>query len=283
MASGSKINKDHKRLQEGQKVSIADIAAKMESKHEIYQFLTTELQMYLPKYKQTSIYWMREIIAGKRKCKSWSLNRVLNVFYIGLKAHAIKHHTVPYYENLTVKQMKEKWCKTEDVEPFLPPPEDFEDVPRQWLINVIFTKAGERFSAWVKEERDARNAKMKAQGRGEMEMDPEIYAAFKASTLTSSKWTVSLCFFIWIPYSFPYLIEESGVGADMLKPTVNRRRGKQAMKDAKKVKELEDKINAENAEKAQQLEAYKAMVAAKEAELVIARNFRDEAIARGLY
>ena len=70
MASGSKINKDHKRLQEGQKVSIADIAAKMESKHEIYQFLTTELQMYLPKYKQTSIYWMREIIAGKRKCKS---------------------------------------------------------------------------------------------------------------------------------------------------------------------------------------------------------------------
>ena len=55
------------------------------------------------------------------------------------------------------------------------------------------------------------------------------------------------------------------------------------MKDAKKAKDLEDKINAENAEKAQQLEAYKAMVAAKEAELVIARNFRDEAIARGLY
>ena len=69
MASGNQINRNPERFAEKKTVSVQDIAAKFESKHEIYQWLTTELNMYLPKYKQTSIYWMREIIAGKRKCK----------------------------------------------------------------------------------------------------------------------------------------------------------------------------------------------------------------------
>ena len=113
-----------------------------------------------------------------------------------MKSNAIKVHTVPYYETLTIKQMKEKWCKTEDVAPYLPPPEDFEDVPRQWIINVLFTIAGERFSEWVKEKRDERNALMRAKGRGEVEMDAEIWAAFNASKLTSSKWIVFTLFLI---------------------------------------------------------------------------------------
>ena len=70
MTQRTQINSDPGRFKEKKKVSVQEIAAKFESKHEIYHFLTTELSMYLPKYKQTSIYWMREIVAGKRKCKS---------------------------------------------------------------------------------------------------------------------------------------------------------------------------------------------------------------------
>ena len=221
--------------------------------------------MYLPKYKQTSIYWMREIIAGKRKCKFFFVFFLDTVSNIGLKANAVKQHNVPYYETLTVKQMKEKWCKDEKVEVYLPPPEDFEDVPRQWIINVIFTVAGDDFSAWTKKMREERNALERAKGKGEIEMDPEIFAAYKASTLTSSMSTVAIFILILIPNPFPFLTEAKGSGADMLKLTTNRRRNKQQIKDAKKAKELEEKVNAENAEKAQQFDAYKALLAQKDA------------------
>ena len=50
------------------------------------------------------------------------------------------------------------------------------------------------------------------------------------------------------------------ISFDLALPNSSPRRGKQAMKDAKKAKDLEDKINAENAEKAQQLEEYMAIV-----------------------
>ena len=167
--------------------SIKEIAAKFETKHELYHWLTTELDMYLPSYRQTSIYWMREIILGKRKCKFLFCSCLTSVFCLGLKAKRVNHYNVPFYETLTIKQIHERWCQAPTVEVYLPPKEDLDEVPRQWLINVCYTRVGDDFAKWVKKLQQERNAAQRKKGKGEIEMDAEIYAAFQASTLTSSK------------------------------------------------------------------------------------------------
>ena len=53
------------------------------------------------------------------------------------------------------------------------------------MINVIYTRVGPPFKAWVEERVQERNDKMVKDNF--IEMDPEIQAAFKASTHISSK------------------------------------------------------------------------------------------------
>ena len=60
-------------------------------------------------------------------------------------------------------------------------------VPRQWLINVVYTIIGEPFSAWVNVEIVSRNDKLAEKQNLLISMDPEIAKAFHASVNISSK------------------------------------------------------------------------------------------------
>ena len=60
-------------------------------------------------------------------------------------------------------------------------------VPRQWLINVTYTLAGEPFNAWIKEEIASRNEDLAKKQNLLIEMDAEIAKAFHNSVNISSR------------------------------------------------------------------------------------------------
>ena len=73
-------------------ITSSEIAAKMQSKREIYRFLETDCKLYLSSYETMTIFHLRDFASG-RKTK--------------LKADKIKHIAIPQYETLAVKDMRE--------------------------------------------------------------------------------------------------------------------------------------------------------------------------------
>ena len=51
------------------RVEAASFGAKYKSKREIFTFLTVDAKVYLPNYELVTIYFMRDIIMGVKKCK----------------------------------------------------------------------------------------------------------------------------------------------------------------------------------------------------------------------
>ena len=58
---------------ESQQISAQAFAAKFKSKREVYQLLTVDAKAYLPPYDCVTIYFLRDLISGKKKCKYFLL------------------------------------------------------------------------------------------------------------------------------------------------------------------------------------------------------------------
>ena len=56
--------------------------------------------------------------------------------------------------------------------------DEYRRLPRQWVINLVYTLAGKPFADWVLEHIQARNAKVVADKQLAITMDPEIMRAF---------------------------------------------------------------------------------------------------------
>ena len=51
------------------KLSAKEFAAKFSTKRECFTFLTIDCKAYLPDYDTLTIYFLKDLIAGKKKCK----------------------------------------------------------------------------------------------------------------------------------------------------------------------------------------------------------------------
>ena len=49
---------------------------------------------------------------------------------------------VPQYENLSIERILETARKNQRINDYLPEDRDMHKVPRQWLINVVYTVLG---------------------------------------------------------------------------------------------------------------------------------------------
>ena len=70
---------------------------------------------------------------------------------------------------------------------YLPEPKEIKKIPKQWLANVCHTVLKDIFKTWVKAQVDKRNKEMAIKKDLLIECDPEIAAAFNASTKVSGK------------------------------------------------------------------------------------------------
>ena len=53
-----------------QRITTAQFASKYKSKREVYTFLTVDCKAYLPGYHTLTIYFMEDLMAGRKKSKS---------------------------------------------------------------------------------------------------------------------------------------------------------------------------------------------------------------------
>lgn len=57
-------------LQITSKITTAEFAAKFKSKKEVYYFLVVDVQAFLPSYQTVTIYFLKDLVNGTKKCKS---------------------------------------------------------------------------------------------------------------------------------------------------------------------------------------------------------------------
>ena len=50
------------------KISATEFSAKFRSKQEIYHFLTIDVKAYLAGYEHYTIYFLRDLVAGNKRC-----------------------------------------------------------------------------------------------------------------------------------------------------------------------------------------------------------------------
>ena len=96
-------------------------------------------------------------------------------------------------------------------------------MPRQWIINIIYTKVGDKFKEWVDGKVNERHEKVKVDGEQYIELDPEIAKIFFASKAVSTS---------------------NGRSYQLLKPSAKPRRTKAEIAEAK-LKEAEEKLEIE--------------------------------------
>ena len=158
----------------GQKVRVSAGAFgdKFQSKGEVFKFLTHDCSTYLPAYDTVTIYHMRDLVAGKK---------------IRIKDVDVKHITVPHFEGLKIEAMLDYAATKPFVMACLPAEKrEREALPRQYVANVIYTKVGEEFKAWVNNIVNLRH-EARRQEEDQIEMDPEIAEIFNASTAVAGK------------------------------------------------------------------------------------------------
>ena len=96
---------------------------------------------------------------------------------------------MPHYENLTLDKIK-AFCKTRknDIDDYLPDKRELHKVSRDYICNVCATVLKDIFTDFVKERISERNEEMKEKRDLNIEMDPDIAAAFQASSSVSCRY-----------------------------------------------------------------------------------------------
>ena len=149
-------------------------AAKYREKHECYHFLSSDCGVYLPDFESVTAWHMRDLISSKKK-KILSKN--------------IKHLSVPQYEDLTIKNFI-AWSEPyEEVMECLPASMlEIKKLPRQYLINVIYTIMGSEFKQYVDELIQKRHQRIAEDATQNIIMDADIVEAFqKSQAINTSK------------------------------------------------------------------------------------------------
>ena len=93
----------------------------------------------------------------------------------------------PLYKGLKIEIFLEEGFKDPNVKHYLPDQRDLHRLPRQYIVNVIFTVVGQPIKDYVNKCIKQRNDELAENRDLLIELDPQIAAAFKTSLNISSK------------------------------------------------------------------------------------------------
>jgi hypothetical protein len=204
------------------RMTAKEFAAKCKDKREIYHMLSHENGVYLSAYDTMTVWHMRDLASGT--CQR-------------IKGTDVCHLHVPQYEHLTVEHFLDFARRFPQVMMCLPVVEkEVKALPRQYIINIMYTVLGGQFSDWVDERVNARHDGVAEEGEMYIELDPEVAEIFRNSRAVSTN---------------------QGNSYNLMKAGAKRRRSKQQILDDKRQKEEEKaaaaQAVADNAEMRQQL------------------------------
>ena len=141
----------------------------------MYHFLAVEVAVYLPAHECVTIYFLKDIVAGKKKCKYII---VALMFLIDIKNSNVRFISIPQYDGLTIEELLNIRNQYPDIDNYMPEERDFARLPRQWIANVMYTIVGDEFRNWVTNKIRERNDRLAEKHDLMIDMDPEIARAF---------------------------------------------------------------------------------------------------------
>ena len=119
---------------------------------------------------------------------SVSFTHAIDKSLLDVKNENAKHLPVPQYEGLTTADIY-IFCGDHGVVcDYLPDEREIKKLPKQWVINLVYSLVGDDFKQWVRSRIDSRNEKLVITNNLMIQLDPDIAAAFKHSTAISSKY-----------------------------------------------------------------------------------------------
>ena len=102
-----------------------------------------------------------------------------------IKCDDVKYCHAPQYEGLSLECILDQANRYERVSQYLPDERDIRKLPRQFVLNVVYSCVGGEFQQWVDTQVSTRNQKFVADDRMMIELDPEVAKAFAGSTAVS--------------------------------------------------------------------------------------------------
>lgn len=102
-----------------------------------------------------------------------------------MKCGAIKHLYVPQYETLKIELILEEVKNDKECLSYLPCPKEILKLPKQYLVNLIYSIIGEDFARWVQQRIEDRNVKVTVQKDLMINLDDDLAAAFFNSSSVS--------------------------------------------------------------------------------------------------
>ena len=91
------------------------------------------------------------------------------------------------YEGLSIDKILKEFAGHPQVVHYLPDAKDVPRLPRQWILNVVFTVVGRPFADWVNRQVEDRNATRASEQNLMIDLDPEVAEAFAQSTHVSTR------------------------------------------------------------------------------------------------
>ena len=158
----------------GKKVRITaqEWEAKVRDKTECYHKVGHEFGAYLPDVDNVTSWHLRDLSTGVKK---------------PIKGTDMKSMHVPMYNQLSVEEFIKLIKDHPFVQMCLPDREkEMKKMGRQYLINVLYTRLGEKFKKQVDKRVDARHQEVKEEGNKFIELDAEMAELFKASKAVST-------------------------------------------------------------------------------------------------
>ena len=175
---------------------------------------------------------------------------------VDLKNENAKHLPVPQYEGLGTADILD-WCGDHPIVlEYLPDEREIRKIPKQWLINLVYSLVGNDFKAWVRQQIDARNEKHVVSHNLMVALDPEIQKCFKNSTAISSKYIMDL--FHISQFLIIHLVShvaQKGISANLCKIGTKRRRTHQEVLDDKAEMERKEAEIAQKLARFHEMEA----------------------------
>ena len=164
-----------------------------------------------------------------------------------IPAEKAAHLHVPQYDHLRIEDLLgfAAECNHGAALKYLPRDQlDIDRLPRQYVINVIYTLCGEDFEKWISKTIESRNDQLLKQRDLLIEMDPAIAKIFKESTSVSRKYPSSCLLFLTLTLIYTIIVSK-GISSHLLKPNCKRRRTKkQVQEDKLKAKILQEEIES---------------------------------------
>ena len=105
---------------------------------------------------------------------------------------------------------------------YLPDNNEIHKVSRDWICDIIASVLKNMFTDWLKKKIRERNAEQIEKKDLNIEMDPDVLAAFQESNSVSCKCSK----FYFSFFNLLIILVSRGVGANLLKAGIKRRRTK---------------------------------------------------------